>query len=142
MVIIKGVAMKTILKILRYISAGIGFFFLWCAAYYLLDGLTVDIDWLGVVFVMYLPLGVLFRWLSITGKTRKQKRLDILENFLILLIIRNLISVVGHFYLSSDLWRYITNRLIASILFIILGMSGLYLIDRGPFKKHDKENVK
>lgn len=131
--------MKTILKILRYISAGIGYLFLWFATFALYDGLTRDLDMIGVVIIMFLPLGFLFRWLSISGKTRKQKCLNIIENFLVLLTIRGSIATTSYLLLPI----YVIDFLIVGVVFIIAGILGLRTMGRNPFDRLlKKENVK
>lgn len=127
-------------KILRYLSAGISYFILWCAAYYLIEGLSYsdERDMLAVVFFMYLPLAFLFRWLSIAGKSRKDKLINIIDNAVLMLIFVSIHFLVSYISLFSEVGFFIDSKFIISITFLIASIVTIIILDNNIIKKMRK----
>lgn len=129
-------------KVLRYISTGVSFFFLFAAILALKEGLiySEQRELIGSAFIFMLPMGCLLRWISLVDKTKRQRLLEIADNISIIFIINGIISVVSHLLLPYPYIRYLSNTLILGIVFIIMGGAGLFLLNKIPTTKKSKEN--
>ena len=129
-------------KVLRYISTGISFFFLFMAILALKEGLiySEQRELIGSAFIFMLPIGCLFRWISLVDRNKKQRLLEIADNISVAFIINGIISIVSHLSLPSPYIRYLSNTLIVGIVFIIVGGAGLFLLNKIPTIKKSKEN--
>lgn len=129
-------------KVLRYISAGIGFFFLFTSVLAFKEGLIYSEQraLIGSACIFLLPMGCLLRWISLVDKTKRQRLLEIADNISIIFIINGIISVVSHLLLPYPYVRYLSNTLILGIVFIIMGGAGLFLLNKIPTMKKSKEN--
>lgn len=127
-------------KILRYISTGVGFLFLWFAITSFKGGLSYSDERVMILFSMLfiLPIGILFRWLSLIGlgMNSRKKMLKILDNIFVIFILEGIVTLIGF-----------TNALIAigfpiylaffsvGALLIAIGGIGLFILNRIPLEK-------
>lgn len=119
-------------KILKLISKLIGWYFMFLATMGLSEGLMYaeERGLISFSIVILLPLGILFRALSLSMKAKKTRIIKSLDNFFILLLLRGLTLISSHLLLPHPYVMVITHLLIVGISFLIIGGIALFTIGK------------
>lgn len=125
-------------KILRYVSAVIGFILLFLVTMGIEEGLSVPGQGPITLFVVLiiLPIGFLFRWLSLTNMSRRKKVINVLDNLFVIFILKGLPTLLGYTstILQLKLPIYLAIFSTGSIL-IAIGGIGLLVLNKVPLEK-------
>lgn len=125
-------------KILRYVSAVIGFISLFLVTMGIEEGLSVPGQGPITLFVVLiiLPIGFLFRWLSLTNMSRRKKVINVLDNLFVIFILKGLPTLLGYTstILQLKLPIYLAIFSTGSIL-IAIGGIGLLVLNKVPLEK-------
>lgn len=105
-------------NVLRYVSIGLGFFFLWASASGFVLPLIMpatfrsDAHQALAAGIMFLPIGFILRFISLHKKSKKVRFLQIINNYFMLIAfvaLPGITSIIGIAILSFGIVGYIVS---------------------------------